>query len=113
VIRAALAFCLMATPALAGVSTKCLPASVKAKLAHIERNFGKVTVISAYRKNARIAGSGKRSKHSFCGAADFHVHGNKQAARKWLMGQRGEFIQYSGHHTHWHIADGNFKGWKQ
>lgn len=103
----------LSSPSQAGPSTKCLPASVKAKLNYIDRHFGRVTVISTYRKNARIAGTGKRSKHADCKAVDFHVHGNKAAARKWLMKQPGEFIQYSGHFSHWHIADGNWKGWKR
>ena len=103
----------LSSPAQAGPPTKCLPASVKAKLAYIDKHFGHVIIISTYRKNARIAGSGKPSKHRFCGAADFHVHGNKAAARKWLLKQPGEFIQYSGHFSHWHVADGNWKGWKR
>jgi len=112
-IRAALALCLMATPALAGVSTKCLPASVKAKLAHIERHYGKVTVISAYRKNARIAGTGKRSHHADCKAVDFHVRGNKQGAIRWLWKQPGEVIVYRGHFHHIHVGVGNWKGTKR
>jgi len=109
-IRAALALCLMATPALAGVSTKCLPASVKAKLAHIERHYGKVTVISAYRKNARIAGSGKRSKHAQCLAADFHITKNKAAAVRWLRSQPGELITYGCSMHHVHAGLGSYKG---
>ena len=103
----------LSSPAQAGTPTKCLPASVKAKLNYIERHFGRVTVISTYRKNARIAGSGKPSKHRFCGAADFHVKGNKAAAIRWLWKQRGEVILYSGHFHHIHIAEGNWKGRKR
>jgi len=102
----------LSSPAQAA-STSCLPASVKAKLNYIERHFGRVTVISTYRKNARIAGSGKPSKHRNCKAVDFHVNGNKAAAIRWLWKQRGEVILYSGHFHHIHIAEGNWKGHKR
>ena len=99
----------LSSPAQAA-STSCLPASVKAKLNYIERHFGRVTVISTYRKNARIAGSGKPSKHRNCKAVDFHVHGNKAAAIRWLWKQRGEVIVYRCAMHHLHAGVGSYKG---
>jgi uncharacterized protein YcbK (DUF882 family) len=96
-----------------GQKASCLPPSIKAKLHHIEKHYGRVTVISAYRKNAVIAGTRKRSHHADCKAVDFHMHGNKRGADAWLMKQDGEFIRYSGKFHHWHVGVGHWKGFKR
>lgn len=55
----------------ATVNTGCLPGSIKAALAKVQAQCGGVTIISAHRAGARIAGSGKPSYHASCRAADF------------------------------------------
>jgi hypothetical protein len=55
----------------ATVNTSCLPASIKAALSRVQAQCGGLTIISAYRASATIAGSGKPSYHASCRAADF------------------------------------------
>jgi uncharacterized protein YcbK (DUF882 family) len=55
----------------ATVNTSCLPGSIKAALARVQAQCGGVTIISAHRASATIAGSGKPSYHASCRAADF------------------------------------------
>lgn len=68
----------------ATASRGCLQASAAALLARIESQFGPVKVISTCRPGARIAGSGKPSKHGFGLAVDFDAGGRKQAIVNWL-----------------------------
>jgi uncharacterized protein YcbK (DUF882 family) len=91
-------------------STSCLPGEIKSALAHVKRNFGDVAVVSAYRKGASIIGKRTRSKHASCQAVDFHVHRNKQAAVRWLRGQKLEVITYGCAMHHVHIAVGSYQG---
>lgn len=98
------------TPAHARVSTKCLPPQIKAALAHVASNYGRVQVVSAFRRGARIAGTRKRSKHASCQAVDFHVRGNRKGALAWLRRQRLEIITYGGAMHHIHIAPGSYRG---
>lgn len=100
---------LSAEPAEAA-GTKCLPGHIKAALSHVDRRYGKVAVISAYRKGASIIGKRERSKHATCRAVDFHVRGNKQAAVQWLRKQDLEVITYGCGMHHVHIAVGSYKG---
>ena len=89
------------------VSTGCLPNSVKAKLADVERKFGKITVISAHRSGATIAVSGSPSLHASCRAVDFKVSGNQPAAARWLNANHsGGVGTYSGGFRHIHIDNG-------
>jgi uncharacterized protein YcbK (DUF882 family) len=90
-------------------SIKCLPQQLKTTL-HKLKKFGRVQVISTYRKGARIAGTRKISKHASCRAVDFHLKGNKRAAIKWLRKQRLEVITYGCGMHHIHIATGSYKG---
>lgn len=106
---AIVAACLLATPASAAPPTKCLPSVVKQTLKELKR-FGKVQIISTYRKGARIAGTGRRSKHASCKAVDFHLRGNKAAAIRWLKKRRLEVITYGCGMHHIHIATGSYKG---
>lgn len=92
-------------------STQCLPPQVKKALSGVSK-YGKVTIISSYRKNAVIAGTRKRSKHASCKAVDFNISGNKSGAIKWLRSQRLEVITYGCAMHHIHIATGNYKGYK-
>jgi hypothetical protein len=68
----------------ASASRGCLQASARALLDRIEQQFGAVKVISTCRPGARIAGSGKPSKHGFGLAVDFDAGGRKAAIVNWL-----------------------------
>ncbi len=68
----------------ATASRGCLQPAAAALLARIESQFGPVKVISTCRPGARIAGSGKPSKHGFGLAVDFDAGGRKQAIVNWL-----------------------------
>ncbi|MGE3147372.1 MAG: D-Ala-D-Ala carboxypeptidase family metallohydrolase [Pseudorhodoplanes sp.] len=68
----------------ATASRGCLKPAAAALLARIESQFGPVKVISTCRPGARIAGSGKPSKHGFGLAVDFDAGGRKQAIVNWL-----------------------------
>ena len=109
-IALALSMCTPAHAARGGVSTACLPAQLKNALAHIRANYGRVVVVSAHRPGARVAGTGKRSKHASCKAVDFHVRGNRAGALAWLRRQPLEIITYGGAMHHIHIATGNYRG---
>jgi uncharacterized protein YcbK (DUF882 family) len=90
--------------------TECLPGEIKAALAHVKRNYGDVSVLSAYRKGASIIGTRNRSKHARCQAVDFHIRRNRQAAVQWLRKQNLEVITYGCSMHHIHIATGSYKG---
>lgn len=68
----------------ASASRGCLQPAASALLARIESQFGPVKVISTCRPGARIAGSGKPSKHGFGLAVDFDAGARKQAIVNWL-----------------------------
>lgn len=68
----------------ATASRACLKPAAAALLARIESKFGPVKVISTCRPGARIAGSGKPSKHGFGLAVDFDAGSRKQAIVSWL-----------------------------
>ncbi|MGE3231771.1 MAG: hypothetical protein AB7J30_20265 [Hyphomicrobium sp.] len=68
-----------------GASRGCLQPAAAALLARIESQFGPVQVISTCRPGARIAGSGKPSKHGFGLAVDFDAGGRKGAIVNWLL----------------------------
>jgi uncharacterized protein YcbK (DUF882 family) len=91
-------------------ATKCLPGEIKAALAYINLYYGNVSVISAYRKGARIIGTRKPSKDARCQAVDFHVQRNRKAAIQWLRKQKLEVISYGCSMHHIHIAVGSYKG---
>jgi hypothetical protein len=68
----------------ASASRGCLQSSARALLERIEAQFGPVKVISTCRPGARIAGSGKPSKHGFGLAVDFDAGARKGAIVSWL-----------------------------
>ena len=68
-------------PAYKPSSTRtCVPAALRQTLDEIEDRFGPVQVISTHRPGARIAGSGRRSKHADCQAIDFNPPRGKYGA---------------------------------
>lgn len=67
-----------------GASRSCLTGAARALLGRIENQFGGVQIISTCRPGARIAGTGKISKHASGNAIDFRVPGKKGAVVSWL-----------------------------
>lgn len=64
---------------------KGLTSAALALLERIETQFGPVHVISGYRAGARIAGTGRVSRHASGNAIDFDAGGRKSAIVKWLI----------------------------
>jgi hypothetical protein len=82
----------------------CLPAEIKAALARVRADCGRVQVVSTPRPGARIAGSGRRSYHASCRAVDFNAP--KGCALGVLSGWQGGLGVYSGAMNHLHIDNG-------
>ncbi|MDX2289680.1 MAG: D-Ala-D-Ala carboxypeptidase family metallohydrolase [Hyphomicrobiaceae bacterium] len=89
-------------------STGCLPASIKAKLNEIRSKFGPISIVSAHRSGARIAGSGRRSLHASCRAVDFHPPAGKysQVVSYLRATHSGGVGTYSCGMNHVHIDNG-------
>jgi uncharacterized protein YcbK (DUF882 family) len=68
-----------------GSSTGCLTSEARNLLGRIQAQFGPVQIISTCRPGARIAGTGRISKHASGQAIDFRAPGNKQAVVQWLI----------------------------
>lgn len=68
-----------------GVSRSCLTSPARALLSRIESRFGPVQVISTCRPGARIAGSGRISRHASGNAVDFDAGGRKSQIVAWLV----------------------------
>jgi hypothetical protein len=68
-----------------GAPRKCLTSAVHAVLDKIEARFGPVKVISTCRPGARIAGSGRISRHASGNAVDFEAGSRKGAIIDWLV----------------------------
>jgi hypothetical protein len=64
---------------------KCLTKPVHELLDKIEARFGAVRVISTCRPGARIAGSGRISRHASGNAVDFDAGNRKGAIINWLV----------------------------
>lgn len=64
---------------------KCLTKSAHELLDKIEARFGPVRVISTCRPGARIAGSGRISRHASGNAVDFDAGNRKGAIINWLV----------------------------
>lgn len=69
----------------ASASRSCLTGAARALLARIENRFGPVQIVSTCRPGARIATTGKISKHASGQAIDFRVPGQKRAVVQWLI----------------------------
>jgi hypothetical protein len=68
-----------------GGNRRGLTSAALALLDRIESNFGPVNVISGYRPGARIAGTGRISRHASGNAIDFDAGSRKGAIVKWLI----------------------------
>src|SRR4029079_7560344 len=64
---------------------KCLTKPVHDLLDKVEARFGPVKVISTCRPGARIAGSGRISRHASGNAVDFEAGSRKGAIIDWLV----------------------------
>jgi uncharacterized protein YcbK (DUF882 family) len=102
---AVVALALFATPGVAlgaTTSTKCLPGSLKARLAEVQRKFGSVRVVSTHRPGARIRGTGRASLHASCRAVDFvPPRGKYKAVANYLKRvNSGYTLTYASGHIH-------------
>ncbi|MFM9846377.1 MAG: hypothetical protein ACKVP3_04370 [Hyphomicrobiaceae bacterium] len=90
-----------------GTSRSCLTASTRALLGRIEANFGPMQIISTCRPGARIAGTGRVSKHASGQAVDFNAGSRKGAVVKWLIANHrsGGTMTYAGM-SHIHVDVG-------
>jgi uncharacterized protein YcbK (DUF882 family) len=106
---------LLQTPTASPAAAKgenCLPPAVRASLAQVRRQFGGATVISTYRKGARIRGSGKPSYHASCRAADFvAAQGNHRNVVRWLYANHNGGVGTYSRMGHIHIDNGPYVRW--
>lgn len=85
-------------------SESCLPGSIRAALGRVRASCGKVRVISTFRRNARIAGSGRPSYHATCRAADFVA--DYRCAMRVLAGWVGGLSKDPWRVRHLHMDTG-------
>ena len=71
-------------------SRSCLTGEARALLNSIENHFGRVEIVSTCRRGARIATTGRRSKHASGEAIDFRVSGRKKQVVQWLINNHGD-----------------------
>ena len=90
-----------------GVSRGCLTPGARALLGRIESQFGAVQIISTCRPGARIAGSGRISRHASGNAVDFNAGGRKGGDRALAdrQPQSGGTMTYAGM-SHIHVDIG-------
>jgi len=90
-----------------GTSRSCLTSSARALLGRIESQFGAVQIISTCRPGARIAGTGRVSRHASGNAVDFNAGGRKAAIVRWLIANHksGGTMTYAGM-SHIHVDIG-------
>lgn len=87
---------------------RCLPGALKSRLNQIRQKFGRVRVVSTYRRGARIAGTRKASYHASCRAVDFMPpRGKYRQVARWLKSVHGGGVgTYSCGMHHIHIDSG-------
>lgn len=106
-----MAFTAAAAPAFAkgaSASRNCLTAPARALLGRIEARFGRMQLISTCRPGARIAGTGRISRHSSGNAIDFNAGSRKGAVVRWLIANHksGGTMTYAGM-SHVHVDIGH------
>jgi uncharacterized protein YcbK (DUF882 family) len=91
----------------AGASRNCLTPAARALLGRIEAQFGAMQIISTCRPGARIAGSGRISKHASGNAIDFSAGSRKGVVVRWLIANHksGGTMTYSDM-SHIHVDIG-------
>ena len=94
-------------------SVSCVPSDLRQRLSEIERRFGPVQIISTSRPGAKVAGTGRRSKHADCRALDFNPpRGKYQEVAAWLkQNHHGGVGTYSCGMHHIHIDNGSQVRW--
>ena len=82
----------------ASASRTCLTSAARGLLSRIEQRFGAVQLISTCRPGARIAGTGRISRHASGNAIDFNAGGRKGAIVNWLIANHrsGGTMTYAG-----------------
>lgn len=91
-----------------GTSRSCLTSQARALLDRIESRFGRVQVVSTCRPGARIAGSGRPSRHASGNAVDFNApRERKSEVIRWLASNHrsGGTMTYRGM-SHIHVDIG-------
>lgn len=90
-----------------GTSRSCLTSAARNLLSRIEAQFGTMQIISTCRPGARIAGTGKISRHASGNAIDFNAGGRKGAVVRWLVANHksGGTMTY-GNSSHIHVDIG-------
>lgn len=85
----------------------CLTSEARALLGRIEAKFGPVRAVSTCRPGARIAGTGRISKHANGNAIDFDAGSRKEAIVEWLIANhtKGGTMTYP-HMDHIHVDIG-------
>lgn len=73
-----------------GSGASCLTSEARALLGRIQSRFGRVEIISTCRPGARIATSGRPSKHASGQAIDFRVPGRKKEVVNWLINNHSD-----------------------
>ena len=92
----------------AGTSRSCLTGQARGLLERIEATFGRLQIISTCRPGARIAGTGRPSKHGSGQAIDFNApSGRKAEVVRWLIANHksGGTMTYAGM-SHIHVDVG-------
>jgi Peptidase M15 len=90
-----------------GGSRSCLTRDARAILNSIEAQFGRVEIVSTCRKGARIATSGRPSKHASGEAIDFRVPGKKKQVVSWLINNHGGGTMTYSDMDHIHVDVGH------
>ncbi|HJU32145.1 MAG TPA: D-Ala-D-Ala carboxypeptidase family metallohydrolase [Hyphomicrobiaceae bacterium] len=86
----------------------CLKPAARQLLQRIEREFGAMKIVSTCRPGARIAGSGRISKHATGEAIDFDAGSRKNEVVRWLIANHktGGVMTYSDM-SHVHVDVGH------
>ena len=90
-----------------GSSGACLTSPARELLQRIEAQFGPVQIVSTCRPGARIAGTGRISKHASGEAVDFNAGSRKAEIVRWLIANHktGGTMTYAGM-SHVHVDIG-------
>jgi hypothetical protein len=90
-----------------GTARNCLRPAARTLLERIEAQFGPMQIISTCRPGARIAGTGRISKHASGEAIDFNAGGRKGEVVRWLIANHksGGVMTYAGM-SHIHVDVG-------
>jgi hypothetical protein len=91
----------------ASSSRSCLTGAARSLLSRIEQKFGSMQIVSTCRPGARIAGTGRVSRHASGNAIDFNAGSRKAAVLNWLIANHrsGGTMTYA-HMNHIHVDIG-------